>query len=174
MIRHGTTAASREGRFQGRLDFPLSPRGKQEAELLARRLSSTGLEMILSSDLRRAWATARIIAAAAGLQPVRMKLLRECSWGAVEGMTLQEIKDCYPGLFRETGRGIRAGIFGGERERRLLARARMVLGIIEQRYSRLRCIALVSHGRFLNALFAAGLGLRAKIVLLMTCFCIQS
>ncbi len=162
LIRHGTTAANREGRLQGRLDIPLAPQGRREAEQLARRLREFDLEVVLSSDLSRAWETARIIAWETDLQPVRMPLLRECSWGIVEGMTIPEIKARYPGEACSDHFGLKAGLFGGERERKLMARAGLVYKIIEQRYRRCGSIALVSHGRFLNAFLAKGLGLKAR------------
>lgn len=162
MIRHGITNANQEGRLQGRLDYPLSDRGRREAESLSRRVDLIGLQVILSSDLERAWQTAEIIAREAGLEPVRMPLLRECSWGAVEGMTLAEIRSRYPFWTPHARRGLRAAAFGGESERKLLARTRLLLKVINRRYGSCRRIALVSHGRLINAVIAACLGLKTR------------
>lgn len=161
LIRHGTTSANLEGRFQGRLDYPLSDQGCREAELLARRLSLAGLEFLFSSDLQRAWDTAQIIARETKLQPVKAPLLRECSWGVAEGMTRAEINllyRCLPGGKQP----IKAGLFGGESERKLLARARLFLKKLEQDCPGAHRIAVVSHGRFINALLAAALGVKAR------------
>jgi broad specificity phosphatase PhoE len=161
LIRHGTTSANLEGRFQGRLDYPLSAQGRREAELLARRLSAVGLELLFSSDLQRAWETAQIIGLEAKLQPVKVPLLRECSWGTVEGMTRAEITILHQPFIEGTDR-IKAGLFGGERERKLLARARVFLKRVEHQCTGVHRIALVSHGRFINAMLAAALGLKAR------------
>lgn len=161
LIRHGTTSANLEGRFQGRLDYPLNAQGRLEADLLARRLSLAGLELLFSSDLQRAWETAQIIARETKLQPFKVTLLRECSWGAAEGMTRTEINLLYRNLPVEKQR-IKAGDFGGESERKLLARARFFLKKLKQNCPGANRVALVSHGRFINALLAAALGLKAR------------
>jgi 2,3-bisphosphoglycerate-dependent phosphoglycerate mutase len=164
LIRHGTTTANEEARIQGRLDYPLSARGRREAALLAHRLGRLGLELLLSSDLRRAWETALIIAKETGLEPVRAAPLRECSWGAIEGMTLDDIRSRYPFLVRDArgGLGLKAPLFGGERQRKLQARAGKLLKYIAFQYPSCRRIALVSHGRFINALIASALEFKAR------------
>ncbi|MEW5783591.1 MAG: histidine phosphatase family protein [Bacillota bacterium] len=162
MIRHGTTLANQEGRFQGRLDYPLSTQGRREAALLGCRIKDLAPEVLLSSDLKRAWETAQIIARAAGLVPKPLPLLRECSWGAIEGLTLCEIKSLYPDLIPEGSVRIKAAVFGGESEKMLLARAIVLLRFLGRRCNRRQRILLVSHGRFINALFAACLGYSAK------------
>lgn len=158
-VRHGTTSGNLERRFQGQMDLPLSSQGRREAGLLARRLSSAGLEIIYSSDLQRAWETATIIGRAVGLDPVATPLLRECSWGALEGLTVAEAEELYPELMRRyRSASLRAGFFGGERERKLLARARTLLNRLAGQNHRFRRVLLVGHARQINACFAAALG----------------
>ncbi len=161
LIRHGTTQANLEGRFQGRLDYPLCAQGRREAELLARRLSFAGLEFLFSSDLQRAWDTAQIIARETKLQPVKAPFLRECSWGFAEGLTRAEVTSLNIS-FSEGNERIKAGFFGGESERKLLARARLFLKKVEKDCPGAHRIAMVSHGRLINALLAAALGLKAR------------
>jgi len=161
LIRHGTTAANRERRFQGRLDYPLSPQGRREARLLAERVKSLAPDLLLSSDLQRAWETAQIIAQATGLIVRPLPLLRECSWGVAEGKTLEEIYTIYPSLRAAEAAQISAEFFGGESKKRLLARAGLVLRLLSRRFAHRRRVVLVSHGRFINALLACSLGLSA-------------
>jgi len=160
LIRHGTTAANRERRFQGRLDYPLSPQGRREARLLAERVKGLAPDLLLSSDLQRAWETAQIIAQATGLIVRPLPLLRECSWGVAEGKTLEEIYALYPSLRAEKKLRFSA-FFGGESEKRLFARAGLVLRLLSRRFAHRRRVVLVSHGRFINALLACSLGLSA-------------
>ncbi len=162
LLRHGTTDANQQGRFQGRLNYPLSIRGQQEAQLLANRLRGAGLEAILSSDLIRAWETAQIVGRGSHLSPIKEPLLRECSWGALEGLTWAEINEQYPGLSMSIGGKLKAGSVGGESERKLLARSRLLLKKVNKQYGDARRIALVSHSRFINALLAAALGLHGR------------
>lgn len=162
LVRHGSTSASEEGRFQGRLEYALSSRGRREAELLAARLSSLELELILSSDQQRARETAQAVARYTALSPVYTPLLRECSWGLVEGLTRFEARVFFPELFNNRqGRPMLIGC-GGESNRQLLARASLLLKFIYHRYGCYRRIVLVSHGRFINALLAACFGLKAR------------
>ncbi|HVL54645.1 MAG TPA: histidine phosphatase family protein [Vitreimonas sp.] len=76
MLRHGESTAIVEGRFQGRLDVPLSPLGQREAELAASRLAvphrSPAMPVpagppleIVHSPLARAAATAEAVGRAA-------------------------------------------------------------------------------------------------------------
>jgi broad specificity phosphatase PhoE len=64
LVRHGVTTWNREGRFQGHLDPPLDPGGVSEARWLAQRLVIEERELLrlVSSPLRRASATARLLA----------------------------------------------------------------------------------------------------------------
>ena len=64
MIRHGQTAMNLARRLQGRLDEPLNDTGRSQAATAAEWFRSRGIrfDRVFSSPLRRAYATARIIA----------------------------------------------------------------------------------------------------------------
>ncbi len=162
LARHGTTAANREGRFQGSLDFPLSAEGRREAALLARRLVPLALDGIFSSDLSRAWETARIIARENGAPLKATPLLRESRWGVIEGLTREEAAARFPYLERCWHRGKLPLIPGAESRRCLRGRCRLLLERLESRCSPEAAILLVSHGRLLNALLATALGWPAR------------
>jgi broad specificity phosphatase PhoE len=92
LVRHGITDWNREGRFQGRLDPPLSADGRHEAQLLAERLVEDGdrPSLVVSSPLTRALETARILA---GGSPVMTDArLTEIAQGAWEGRTHTELE----------------------------------------------------------------------------------
>jgi len=161
LIRHGTTLANLEGRIQGRLDYPLSPQGHREAKLLAQRLRFAGLDCLFSSDLRRARETAQIIAVETGIKPVQSHLLRESSWGILEGLTRAEIQSLrLTSILTDKRQNLKAISWGGESERKLLSRARLYLKMVEYECHGYNRIASVSHGRFINALIVAALGLK--------------
>jgi len=69
MVRHGETDANRNMIVQGRIDNPLNERGVAQAEAIAASFSAKGeaFDVVVSSPLRRAKATAEIIAARLGL-----------------------------------------------------------------------------------------------------------
>jgi probable phosphoglycerate mutase len=84
-IRHGETALNASRTLQP-ADTPLSARGLAQAQAVAARLAPLGLAGVLSSDLPRAWQTARAIAAAAGGLPVQASpLLHERNFGDLRG-----------------------------------------------------------------------------------------
>lgn len=91
IVRHGATANNLEARYTGQSDVPLSALGERQAAAVARRLAGLPLDLIVTSDLRRARATTEAIAAFHQC-PVREDTdLREISMGAWEGATHAEV-----------------------------------------------------------------------------------
>jgi len=90
LIRHAETACN-AARVVQTPRTPLSPRGRAQAEKLARRLAGAGIAAILSSDLARAAMTAERIAAATGLAVAPEPLLRERDFGDVRGTPYAEL-----------------------------------------------------------------------------------
>ena len=159
LVRHGRTSAVDKGIFQGRSDFALTISGICEAARLSQYLSAARkFDLLLSSDLKRAWSTAKIISRGIKLAPLREPLLRECSFGYIEGMKRSEVKTLYPELFQRRSEMLRAHRCGGESERRLLSRGRTLRRKIIRDHPGKRRILLVSHGRFINAFIAGCLG----------------
>jgi probable phosphoglycerate mutase len=90
LIRHGETAGN-AGRIVQRPDIPLSPRGEAQAVALARRLSSEGVERIVSSDLARAVGTAERVQRATGAPLAFDPLLQERNFGDVRGTPYDDL-----------------------------------------------------------------------------------
>ncbi len=98
LLRHGETPLSVERRFSGLGDAELTPNGVAQAEAAAARLSREpyGVQVIVSSPLKRARATAEIAAARLGLEVLVEEGLRETDFGAWEGHTFTEIQRHWP------------------------------------------------------------------------------
>jgi broad specificity phosphatase PhoE len=155
LVRHGESTAIVEGRFQGRLDVPLSPFGEREAALVAERLArqhaSPALPVpggepveIVHSPLARAAQTAGAIeaatgrasaAAAAGGMPTGHSLLRadeglvEIGQGEWEGRLASEIAERWGDVlsaWRQRPAEVQAP--GGETLEEVRARVRPALG----------------------------------------------
>eukprot|EP01134_Creolimax_fragrantissima_P000626 CFRG0626T1 len=59
LVRHGETHWNTEKRIQGNLDEPLNEKGLLQANALAQRLSKNKFDEVYSSDLSRAYSTAK-------------------------------------------------------------------------------------------------------------------
>ena len=94
--RHGQTVWNAERRFQGQSDIPLDEVGQAQAERAARLLAALRPDLIVSSDLTRAAATAAPLARLTGLEVTLDKDLRERHGGRWEGLTDTEIRTRYP------------------------------------------------------------------------------
>jgi broad specificity phosphatase PhoE len=90
LIRHGETAYNAR-RILQTPEVPLSELGVEQARRLARRLADAGIARILSSDLERAAATARELAAATRAPVGFDALLQERNFGALRGTAYADL-----------------------------------------------------------------------------------
>ncbi len=88
LTRHGLPTAATNIWLGGRLDVPLSPDGRTQAEALARRLTGVGLDRIISSPMLRAVETAKAVATGRTVEVEER--LREQDCGQWEGLTFDE------------------------------------------------------------------------------------
>ncbi|HYE78049.1 MAG TPA: histidine phosphatase family protein [bacterium] len=105
LIRHGESEGNKAGVLQGRQDWPLTDRGREQAAIagrfLAEDLGNHSATHLFASPLSRAAETAAIIR---GLlphpipEPVHHDSLREIHCGALEGLPLTEIPERFPGF----------------------------------------------------------------------------
>ena len=152
LLRHGETTWNVEGRYQGHLDSPLSPRGESQARALALRLAGMKLTALYSSDLGRARQTADAIAKATG-QEVRIDpRLRERHLGIFQGLLKSEIKlklaEDYR-LFKTAGPD--HALPGGESPRQAAQRNIACLEDLARRHPD-ETIVVVAHGGTISAL----------------------
>ena len=98
LLRHGETPLSAERRFAGRGDIPLTETGKLQAKAAAQRLAARGgVQLIVTSPLRRARLTAEAVAATTGA-PVQVdEGWIEADFGEWEGLSYAEAMERWPG-----------------------------------------------------------------------------
>ncbi len=99
LVRHGETDWNVEGRYQGQADPPLNSQGLQQARSLAKKLKGRDLELLVSSPLRRAAQTARILAEKLKLPVFFDNRLMEIHQGDWQTLLRSEIEQLYPELF---------------------------------------------------------------------------
>ncbi len=154
-IRHGETAWNVDTRIQGQLDVPLNDTGRWQAARLSRALADEGIVAVYSSDLGRAYETARAVAEASG-QPVLPDAgLRERHFGEFEGHTWKEIEERWPAQSeRWRKRDLDFAPAGGETLRQFYARVIEVVTRLARAHPG-QAIALVAHGGVMDCLYRA-------------------
>lgn len=159
LIRHGQTDWNLEGRYQGQSDPPLNRAGRRQAAAVARQLADQPIEAIYASDLERAAETARIIAAATGLEVCLRRELREINQGEWEGMLFGDIQTRYNELWEARRHDpTHARPPGGESVAELAERIWGMLDEIACAHPDGR-VAVVSHGLALAAVLCRVRGL---------------
>jgi alpha-ribazole phosphatase len=159
LVRHGLTNWNQAGRLQGQSDLPLNSLGIQQAAAAGARLAAEPLQAIYTSDLKRAWQTARIIATEHSLPVTRLAELRELHFGVWEGLTYAAIQARSPLGARAWSEDLRHfAPPGGESLDQMAAR---VDGFLQQLKDlpQDRCLAIVAHGGPLQVLICLAVGL---------------
>lgn len=99
LIRHGQTSWNLRKKYCGLTDLCLNIRGKKQAEKLSQRLKNELVDVVYSSDRKRALQSAEIIFKGAKIEKVGD--LREMSFGIFEGRSYKEILRKQPLLYKK-------------------------------------------------------------------------
>jgi 2,3-bisphosphoglycerate-dependent phosphoglycerate mutase len=83
---HSTSDDNEQGIATGWLGGALSVRGRRQARNLGGRRRNDGIDAVIASDLNRALETARIAFGGSGIPILIDWRLRECNYGAMNGM----------------------------------------------------------------------------------------
>jgi broad specificity phosphatase PhoE len=151
LVRHGETEWSRSGQHTSRTDLPLTADGERQAASLKRMLAGRKFALVLSSPMRRAVETCRLV----GLTPEVSDDLREWDYGDYEGLTTAEIQKRVPGWTVWTGPAP-----NGESIEQVAARADHVISqVISRALAADGDAALFGHGHLLRVLAARWIGL---------------
>jgi phosphoserine phosphatase len=159
IVRHAETAWTRDRRFTGWQDVPLSASGLAQAEAAARALSTHAITAVYASPLERARTSAEIIAKPHRLDVGIEPAFREMSFGAWEGLTRDEVMARFPSAFTLwCDRPERLTEHGGEPLATVAGRVREALGILQTRHEG-ATVVLVTHGVVIRLIVLEALGL---------------
>jgi probable phosphoglycerate mutase len=156
LLRHGSTEHTPERRYSGRNERPLSRSGRPEAAAAAARAAELGIEVVVSSPLRRARETAGIVAAALGLPVEVDDDLTELDFGDLEGLTFDEALAKHPLATRRFMTDVAVAAPGGESVAQVSARVARARARLLQRHAG-RTVLVVSHVTPIKLLLAAAL-----------------
>jgi broad specificity phosphatase PhoE len=159
LTRHGETDWNAAGRWQGHTDIPLNAKGRTQAEAVADTLRGVGLSGIVSSDLSRAYETARIVGERLGLPVAYVDTdLRERAFGPFEGLTREECVLLHPEAWRAWTEEHRPPE-GAEGRPALAIRVTAAIGRVARQVALRDAPALVvTHGGALRAAVALATG----------------
>lgn len=106
LVRHGEIIQHAPRRFVGQLDLPLTEPGREQIHAVGKFLQETGATRLVCSPLSRCRDSAAIIGERLGLTPCLVEDLREISLGAWEGLTVDEVRERFPGRYEARGRNM--------------------------------------------------------------------
>jgi len=99
LVRHGQTSLNEKNVFRGRLDIPLNETGIQQANAIAKRLSTFNVKSIYSSPLKRALETAQVIGRKLNINTEIDDNLIDFNFGKWQGLTIEEVEKKFPELY---------------------------------------------------------------------------
>src|SRR4029453_4289187 len=137
MVRHGQTDASRENRFSGSSDPPLTAAGEAMARAFADAYASLTGGAIYCSPKLRGRQTADALGRRTGVQVVIEDGLKEIDYGEWEGLRQDEVKKRWPDAFQHWADDVASrGTPGGKTAFNVAARSRRVGEGIRSRHER--------------------------------------
>ena len=164
LVRHGASADAIEGTphelLEGQGNPPLSPIGREQAELVGARLAGGDCAAIWVSTLRRTAETAAPLARRTGLTPVVDADLREVFLGEWEGgLFRQKVADQDPIAQRMFDEQSWAVVPGAESDEAFGARLRDAVNRIAAAHAGDR-VVVFSHGAAIGEILAQASGSR--------------
>jgi broad specificity phosphatase PhoE len=163
MVRHGQTAASRENRFSGSSDPPLTATGEAMAEAFAQAYASLTWDAIYCSPMLRARQSADPLSRLAAVPVLIEDGLKEVDYGEWEGLRQDEVRERWPKAFEYWADDVASrGTPGGETAFQVAGRAMRVVEAIRTRHPHGN-VLLVSHKATLRVITCALLGLDVRL-----------
>jgi probable phosphoglycerate mutase len=151
LLRHGETDFSREDRFCGRIDAPLTDIGKEMASCFAEIYGELDWHAIYTSTRQRAISTAEPLATRISLPPQQEPGLDEMDYGEWQGRWKGEVAATDRLRYEAWRENPSMGAPGGESVFEVHARASRVIDEIRARYDDGN-VLVVSHKTTLRVL----------------------
>lgn len=154
LARHGETVLTPDRRFSGsgEPNPELTAKGKAQAQLLAQEVTKLAPEILISSPLLRTTQTAQAIAAATGLPIDYDEAWFECGFGLWDGLSIEEVKENFPGQYLEWVSSTSYAPPGGESYDALGWRIDEALDNLVAKYPGKRILVVTHNGAIKQAL----------------------
>ncbi len=152
LVRHGETDWNKQERMQGQTDVPLSSQGRLQADKVAKRLKEEPISAVYSSDLSRAYHTAKTIADEHRLSVTKDADLREVDFGLWEGLHRKNVLENYKEMYHAwLHRPFEVRPPEGENFKEVQERAHKALLTIAKRHEN-ETIVMVAHGGMIKSI----------------------
>jgi alpha-ribazole phosphatase len=162
-IRHGQTELSRENRFCGSIDPPLSELGVRMAEAFGQAYAHHAWAAVYSSPMLRTKRTAEALTSRVTIPTTFDDGLREVAYGEWEGLRHEDVKERWPEAYEHWARDPASrGTPGGETAFQVAARAVPVIERIREKHEHGR-VLVVSHKATIRILACSLLGLDVRL-----------
>ena len=159
LVRHGESEANAAGVFAGQTDSPLTPKGREQARVVARALRPVRFDRIVTSPLSRTKDTASEIAAGRGIAVEAFDDLKEIDVGIAAGKPFDELR----GLPGATGDDGWRQWPGGESLDQVLIRSlRIIDRLVAESPGTTICI--VGHGGVTRIVVSSFMGVLPKLI----------
>jgi broad specificity phosphatase PhoE len=158
LVRHGESEANAAGVFAGQTDSPLTPRGREQAKVVAMALRPVHFDRIVTSTLSRTRDTAAEIAAGRDVRVEAFADLNEIDLGDAAGKPFDEVR----GLPGYESDGFHQWP-GGESLEQVVTRA---MGVIDRLAAESpgKTICIVGHGGVTRILVSSFMGVLPKLI----------
>lgn len=157
LLRHGQTEMSAARQYSGHSDPELSTLGHRQAAAAATALRERGgIDVVLTSPLRRARDTAAEVATQLGCEAVTVPGLIEMDFGAWDGLTFDEARERDPELHERWLRDTTASAPGGESLQKLHRRVKRLRAQLQTDYPG-QNVLVVTHLTVIKSLIRQGL-----------------
>ncbi|MDX9893308.1 MAG: histidine phosphatase family protein [Patescibacteria group bacterium] len=146
LVRHGQDKDNQQGILNGKRDSELTDLGRRQAATVVEKFKDIKIEAIYCSPLKRAYDTAKIIAAELGVNEVITdESLIERDFGVLTGKPVADILKYTQKIIRSDGINYFLEVEGAESFSDLLLRGGQILEKINQQYPDSN-IVIVTHG----------------------------
>lgn len=163
LVRHGQTEYSRENRFCGTTNPPLTDVGQAMADAFANAYAATPWDAIYTSPMLRARQTVAPLERRTGVTATVEDGLAEIAYGEWERLTVDEVKARSPEAYEYWAEDVASrGAPGGETAFHVAARAMRAVEAIRTRHTTGN-VLLVSHKATLRIITCALLGLDVRL-----------
>lgn len=153
LLRHGESEGDLREVHEGRADFPLTERGREQAGKAAKWINKNyTVSRIYSSTLLRAKETARMVSMETNVPIELREGLMEFNNGKLAGMDREEAKSKYPEM---KDLPIHERVYDMESKLEFRFRAETILSEIISNNKEEDAVVVVSHGGFINQLLSA-------------------